>query len=214
MEKLAPFYPAMVVFVGAMIVAGGAFWASLRQSNFNIELRNKNNEIAALQKENADTITGGDSFAEVGFHVLDQSGNMPNASAMPDQLVLNPLVIHHGKYPLYDVQARIHKFGSMGLDTNVNVGNLTPGFAMNNAVRIPQQGKNNLSYNIFFVARNGGWTQFLRMLWVGDGWATASKIVRGDKVLLREVSANFPRNEKGEIDWGEPGAQHQPSDKK
>jgi hypothetical protein len=214
MEKLSPFYPAMVVFVGALVVAGGAFWASFRQSNFNIELRNKNNEIAALQKENADTITGGDSFAEVAFRVLDQSGNMPNAFAMPDQLVLNPIVIHHGKYPLYDVKARVHKFGSINLDTAIDVGNLTPGFASNNAVvRIPQQGKN-LSYNIFFVARNGGWNQFLRMLWVGDGWARASKIVRGDKVLLREVSANFPRNEKDEIDWGEPGAQDQPGDKK
>jgi hypothetical protein len=49
--------------------------------------------------------------------------------------------------------------------------------------------------------------EFLRMIWAGDGWARASKVVRANKVLLREVSANFPRDEKGEVDWGEPGAQ-------
>jgi hypothetical protein len=67
MIKLAPFYPAIVVLIGAIFVAAGGFWASYRQSNFNMEIRAKNEEIAALQKDNADAITGGDSFAEAAF---------------------------------------------------------------------------------------------------------------------------------------------------
>jgi hypothetical protein len=107
MAKFAPFYPAAFVFVGAVLVAIGGFWASWRQSNFNIEIRKKNEEIALLQKQSADAIIGGDSFAEVAFSVLDRSGNMPNAHAMPDALLLVPTVIHRGRYPLYDVSARI-----------------------------------------------------------------------------------------------------------
>jgi hypothetical protein len=60
MARLSPFFPAMVVFIGALFVAAGGFWASWRQSNFNIEIRDKNEEIARLQHENAATITGGD----------------------------------------------------------------------------------------------------------------------------------------------------------
>jgi hypothetical protein len=48
------------------------------------------------------------------------------------------------------------------------------------------------------------------MRWVGDGWARATKVMRGTQELYREVSANFPRQQDGSIDWGEPGAQDTP----
>jgi hypothetical protein len=180
-----------------------------------MEIRKKNEEIALLQKQSADAITGGDSFAELAFSVLDRSGNMPNAHAMPDALLLIPTIIHRGKNPLYDVAARITEVPIANGDIrnalkNYPIGNMTPGLAVSTAYRIPHDGKN-LNFNIFFVARNGTWTQFLRMPWVGDGWGRASKIVRDGKVIFREVSENFPRTEKGEIDWGEPAAQDEPS---
>jgi hypothetical protein len=132
---------------------------------------------------------------------------------MPDQLLLNPAVVHKGKHPLYDVSVRITdvrpgKFDAQSGLRAYPIGNLSPGLASLTAIRIPQDGKD-LMFNIFFVARNGTWTQFLRMPWIGDGWGKASKIVRDrdGAVVLREVSDNFPRNEKGEIDWGEAGAQ-------
>jgi hypothetical protein len=51
------------------------------------------------------------------------------------------------------------------------------------------------------------------MPWVGDGWARASKIVRDrdGRGVLRDISENFPRNEKGEIDRGERAAQDKPN---
>ena len=73
-------------------------------------------------------------------------------------------------------------------------------------IRLPHHGKD-LEFNIFFTARNGTWIQFLRMRWVGDGGARATKVMRGTQELHREVSANFPRQQDGSIDWGEPGAQ-------
>jgi len=78
-ERLSPFFPAMVVFVGALFVAAGGFWASLRQSNFNAEIRQKNEEIARLQSESTNTITGGYSFAYVMFQIAALDGSPVNA---------------------------------------------------------------------------------------------------------------------------------------
>jgi hypothetical protein len=96
---------------------------------------------------------------------------------------------------------------AMALESNFSVGNLAPGFsATTPAIRLRHHGKD-ITYNIFFVARNGGWTQILRMRWVGDGWATANKVLKGSQQLFREVSANFPRTEDGKIDWQDKSAE-------
>jgi hypothetical protein len=44
------------------------------------------------------------------------------------------------------------------------------------------------SYDIFFAGQNGMWVQFLRMLWVGNGWAAANKVIRGSNEIYQEVS--------------------------
>jgi hypothetical protein len=77
---------------------------------------------------------------------------------------------------------------------------------MMTGIRLPHHGKD-LEFNIHFTARNGMWIQFLRRRWIGDGWATATKVIRGTQELHRQVSANFPHQKDGSIDWGEPGAQ-------
>jgi hypothetical protein len=202
------FAPAILVFVGAVLVALGGFWSSWRQSTFNATLTEKNNEISQLQMESANAITGGNSFAYMALQV-------------PDPKTANtaiPLFIHQGKYPLYDVQAKIvdldeHRrlveqkdFANASkalMGTTLTVGNLTPGFASSMSVVLPHPSGQDFSYNVFYVARNGAWTQSLRMRWVGNGWAIANKVVGGseNKELYREVSANYPLNGKGEVDW-------------
>jgi len=210
-DRLAPFFPALVVFLGAILVAAGGFWAAWRQSNFNAEIRNKNETIIGLQQENTNAITGGDSFAYVGFRIFSLDGKSPNANAMPDDLFLVPDIIHSGKYPLYDVKVRFHQTGvpssqSIAGEKNYPLGNLAPGFATSSSVvRFQHHGKD-INYNIFFAARNGGWVQILRMRWMGNGWAAANKVLKGKTVLLREVSNNFPRTEDGKIDWQEQSA--------
>jgi hypothetical protein len=77
---------------------------------------------------------------------------------------------------------------------------MAPELASMSEIRLPHHGKN-IDFNIFFSARNGLWTQLLRMLWVGDGWATANKVMRGSQEIYREVSANFPRQKDGSIEW-------------
>jgi hypothetical protein len=213
MARLSPFFPAMVVFLGAVAVALGSIWASWRQSNFNMELREKNEQIARLQYENASMITGGDSFALVeGFQMSGADGSVLNAHSVPDRLLLIPTIVNHGRYPLYDVGVR---FGDLSQPITVtgsipqtySAGNIAPGLMSGLDIRLQHFGKNIIDFNIFFAARNGIWVQFLRMRWVGDGWATANKVKRGPQEIYREVSDNFPRREDGSIDWGEPEAQ-------
>jgi hypothetical protein len=182
--------------------------------HFNLEIREKNEEIARLQRESANAITGGDSFAWAAFQIFGADGSAVNANSMPDDLLLVPIIINQGKYPLYDVAVQFADVASgQPLDipsaTRVYpVGNIAPG-GMRTRIQMPHHGKD-LSFNIFFSARNGMWTQFLRMRWVGDGWARASKVVRGTEELHREVSANYPRRENGSVDWGEPAAEDVP----
>jgi hypothetical protein len=205
------FAPALLVFGGAVLVALGGFWSSWRQSNFNTTLTEKNNEIAQLQLESANAITGGNSFAYMVLQVPD-----PKSSS-----TVIPVFVQKGKYPLYDVQARIADLDEFKrltdqkdfnaataalLGTTLQVGNLTPGFASTMRAVLPHPSGQNFSYNVFYVARNGAWIQSLRMRWVGDGWAMANKVIGGpeNKELFREVSSNYPLNEKGEVEWDTP----------
>jgi hypothetical protein len=217
MDRIWPLAPAMVVAFGALVVTLGGFWAAWRQSSFNSELREKNAEIARLQQENANAITGGASFCWMAFQVFAADGSAVNAFSMPDDLMLVPNFIHGGMYPLYDVSARIVDIEMIRSDiykasTVVQVGNMTPGFASSSGARIFHHGKD-FYFNIFYVARNGSWLQKLRMRWVGDGWAMAVIVLQGlggGKELYREVSANYPRDEKGEVEWDEKPKPQQP----
>jgi hypothetical protein len=205
--------PTLLVFGGAVLAALGGFWSSWRQSNFNTTLTEKNNEISQLQMESAKAITGGNSFAYMLLQVPD-----PKTAS-----TAIPLFVHQGKYPLYDLQASIvdldeHKrltdrkefiAATTALSgTSLQVGNLTPGFASTLRAVLPHPSGQNFSYNVFYVARNGAWVQSLRMRWVGDGWAIANKVVGGaeNKELYREVTPNYPLDEKGEVEWDTPKA--------
>ena len=64
------FLPAIFIVAGAFLAAFGGFWQAVRQSQFNAELRQKNDKIIELQHQSAGAITGGDSFAETASVVL------------------------------------------------------------------------------------------------------------------------------------------------
>ena len=62
--------PAIVVLVGVLITAIGAFLSSSERTDFERELRKKSDEIAALNRQIAASVTGGDSFCYVQFGSL------------------------------------------------------------------------------------------------------------------------------------------------
>jgi hypothetical protein len=164
----------------------------------------QNEQISRPQQENVNAITGGDSFAYVGFQIFGMDGKAVNAHSMPNDLLLVPIFIHKGKYPLYDVNVRFADIeGPMELNFAANayrIGNMAPELGSMSEIRLPHHGKN-IAFNIFFSGRDGLWTQLLRMLWVGEGWASANKVMRGFQEIYRDVSANFPRQKDGSIEW-------------
>jgi gas vesicle protein len=62
--------PASVIFIGVIISALGALWAARQQAKSAEALRNKSDEIAALNREIAQSIIGGDSFCYLSVSPL------------------------------------------------------------------------------------------------------------------------------------------------
>lgn len=191
---------AIAIFVGAFISAAGALWASGQQAQFERELRVKSDDIAA-------SITGGDSFCYLWFV---SGGGSPNEPIL--------MLIHQGKYPLYDVQLDIldvEKGDQLRMPLTVegvlaqahtilNVGTMSPGqVRMSGRWHLPDgQGQR---YQVDILARNGVVNQSIRLQRVNSHWKQATKVTRrqGDVVvsLLEKADPEFPRDNAGAIRW-------------
>ena len=196
--------PAILIFIGALIAATGALWASVEQTKSEKYLKEKNQEIANLNKQISMSITGGDSFCYIG-HPLD--------GTQGDKLIA--AIVQMGKYPLYDVNIRLLDLGKSdslqkkGLSfieamnksqTIINVGNMPAGSAqMIGTLDLTSQ--NHMRYNVFISAKNGFITQLIRLQRVNGIWKGAMKVERDGKILREKIDPNYPRNSQGEIDW-------------
>lgn len=196
--------PAILIFIGALIAATGALWASVEQTKSEKYLKEKNQEIANLNKQISMSITGGDSFCYIG-HPLDGSQG--------DKLIT--AIVQQGKYPLYDVSIRLldlensdflQKKGLSFIEamnksqTIINVGNMPAGSAQMIGT-IDLTSKNRMRYNVFISARNGFITQLIRLQRVNGIWKGATKVERDGEKLHEKIDPEYPRNDQGEIDW-------------
>ena len=133
-------------------------------------------------------------------------------------------LVHRGDFPLYELTARIvdlEKFSSrktrdygtlaeaLGDEDFVgqilDLGELDPGRSRALGQILPVVGDSG-RFNIFFSARNGFFTQVLRLRRVASGWIYATKVTRrdehGDVVsLFEKVPDSYPRNAGGDVDW-------------
>ena len=78
--------PSGLIFVGAIIVAIGAFWAEKQSAEFERALNDKNEEIISLQHKLIGHTTG--------------KGSIPTVEFFQDKISVKH---HSGEYPLYDV---------------------------------------------------------------------------------------------------------------
>jgi hypothetical protein len=114
------------------------------------------------------------------------------------------LFAHAGKYPLYEVSARIADLDQ--IQTNlagitVPVGDMIRGHANTESIPagIPISG-DHFNANVFFTARNGDWAELLRVVRVSDGWARAIRVMgrftsfKKEKVMCETIDPKFPRN--------------------
>ena len=202
--------PAILIFIGALISATGAIWAARQQIASERELKQKNEEITELSKQISYSITGGDSFCYLAFQLPE---NCSNNNAMA-------VIVHKGEYPLYDVGIRIvdlAKFAryvkgkeklsfedTQKAEKSIKIGNISPSQAtFLGKWSLPQA--NDANYNVFISARNGFFTELIRIKCIDDKWVSAYKVDTGPgketKLLYEKIHEDFPKNKEGKIDW-------------
>jgi hypothetical protein len=176
------------------------------------ELRKKSDIVAELNRDIALSVIGGDSYCYLEIGNRDDNGAIL-------------MVIHQGKYPLYDVNIRMvdvnmsndifnetHQvtFGSMAkTDFNFNVGNLAPGSSVVlRPISLPSS--QTIRYNIFISARNGSFVELYRIKNINGIRKSAMKIEKTipsnansgkPSIPLKEmIDPEYPR-ENGKINW-------------
>ena len=202
--------PAVIVLVGVVIsvvgvvISGiGAFRASQQQTSSALNLLNKSEEIARLNQELANSMSGGDSYCYLGISPINPKTNTGWFYVIPQ-----------GEYNLYDVHARIadveklHQLAEDRLpldqaDTNISIGNLIPSFAQKFPFTLGNG--NTRSFNVLFTARNGFFKQLLWFEKVHGEWLYATKVTRGSEVLYEHVDKEFPRTAEGNVEWDDFG---------
>jgi hypothetical protein len=205
--------PATLVFVGVVISAIGAFWASNQQRSAEQKLNQKNEEIAELSQFIANSVTGGDGFCYLRF-------SLPLNYDEPGTIIG---IFNEGDYTLFDIIVRIVDLDTMdvivasnkdkkyiGLDDwrkseiEINVGNLPPKQDKIIASKKLFK-KDEANYNIFISSRNGEYIQLERLKLIDGDWKRAHrvfKLVDKEKIILKEdVDKDFPKNGDGSVRW-------------
>lgn len=194
--------PSGLILLGAILSAIGALWASQSRGLFEQQLKEKNEEIASLNKEIVNIVTGGDSYC-----LFDFTGT-----------IHNPFVMRHvGKYPIYELKIIIRDFKDYRNLSGLSVNIITaPTFSLDAGTIRPQhwglmptlvldtklgaQG-----FQIQFESRGGTWIQEFRFIFAADKIEYATKVSRyvGEKneIIYSKASDEFPKNKNGEIVW-------------
>lgn len=187
--------PALVILLGALLSASGAFWAALRQSKAQQEIRSKNDEIARLSAKAADSIIGGNSFCYVSLWDIKGQELINSRSAM---------LMASGEYPLYDIEAVVMAFPKgTEVPKPLSVTNLKPmDVHYLGTWHLPSTG-DRVDYEILFTARNGTVQQLLSGRRMNGEWKFATVVFRQDtgQGLFEMVPDGFPKDSNGHIDW-------------
>lgn len=218
--------PTILILVGAILSAIGAFWASYMENQaltraanerarFEKELRSKSEEISELNKTIAATITGGDSYCRLRISPPDSNSNTSDMTLW-----------HEGKYPLYDVSIRIDDAEKLVniLNEEVRKGNI-PAKSLNQALSlllpssqvrsIGNFGPNQIlpmgsldlghgdkrSYNVYITMRNGSVFQAVRFRKTDGKWKIAIRSIWNDKIVEEKIDPDFPKETDGTIKW-------------
>jgi len=88
--------PSGLILLGAVLSAIGALWSSQQQGEFERHLREKSDEIAALNKEVVNLVTGGKSFCYMTVSNINPQSNVGLLT-----------FVHSGEHPMFNVAARI-----------------------------------------------------------------------------------------------------------
>jgi hypothetical protein len=188
-----------------------------RLSSLNAALQEKllkqSDTITKLAEQNIGEATGGDSFCYLVFSDMGGSRFLLTA-------------VSKGTFPLRNVSASItdgekFKKATIGkpntFDTilypttpytkNITIGDL-PRESQHAGKIISEYDADNSDYhsfNVFFLALNGAWTQLVRMKRANGKWSQATRVltstssdINKERVLFQQISPDYPdRN----VDW-------------
>ncbi|MBF0466229.1 MAG: hypothetical protein HQK88_04740 [Nitrospirae bacterium] len=177
------------------------------EENFSLMDTRFNKLLLTFEKKTNEMIcnlTGGDSFTYFAIGSLNSNTNTGILTA-----------IHVGEYPHYDVTARIldlQKFEKIKSNPtlenlaecsiNIDLGILTHGLGKMFEQPWNVEHENKQSYNVTFTARNGSYSQKIRLKKVNGKWQQATKVFdRQKRVLHEEVASDYPKDEEGNVTW-------------
>lgn len=185
-------------FVGTLVTAVGGLWLWRRESRSAEASIEQDAKLVALSEELRGHVTGGEGFCYgypfmVGPHHFQW------------------MFIHSGRFPLSDVQVRVHDCSQVDFKSKtIVIGTLFPGRATA-PVSLTSDLENRVSahaFNLFFVAKNGSWTQEIRWVDLPGVQATANRVVRDgmpiENPLLFEVSPEYPGLTPANDAWNNP----------
>ena len=184
-----------VQFLGALAAAGGAFWSGHRQIIGAEDDQIRNKKVIELSEQLRGHATGGDSFC-YGHPAFFEGGHF------------HWLIIHEGEFPLTDVSVRIHNLERVGGPINVGrtieLGTIFPGRA-HTVGEFAEIQKNSHGFNLFFLARNGSWTQEIRWTRYPTELKVANRVVRDGSTfegpLFLKISDSFPIDLPSDDAW-------------
>jgi hypothetical protein len=232
--------PGFVILFGALLSIIGALWSGQQQSKsaeertqFEHDLRTRSDQIAGLSREIAgksDEIAGlNRQIARKSDEIAELSRETSAAVTGGDEFTyLDPLmaenqnrifliIVHQGKYPIYDVGFRLLELRGYAtmpkpmveemLSNTFSVGSLAAHERHFVAYWPVPPGKTAYGFNFFFTARNaGGFTvQQVRFLKVNGAWLSATELTPYNtrRILYRRVDPKFPKSTDGTIDWND-----------
>lgn len=117
------------------------------------------------------------------------------------------IAMHQGTYPLYNVSAHIVDLAAF--DVGLKIGDLSAGDSYEQIgdliahqarmVRTVDLGSGDArDFNVFFSARNGFFTQLIRLRQVGTRWSRATVVTANDgRTVLEEIDHDYPRDAAG-----------------
>lgn len=175
-----------------------------RLQRLNTELQQRiiasNETIADLAQKNIDSVIGGDSFCYMTFASFTSLGG-------------DPIWVHVGQYPLYEVEARVvdlEDFKEVSTfedlfasQRTIKIGRVIPHSARKTGPVIPFSNQEQQDFNIFFSARNGFWIQNLKLRRVDGNWVSAIRVMGNGQsaAIFEKVNPNFPRTPAGTVEW-------------
>ena len=188
-----------LAIVGGILAAIGSIWSAIEQNALDEEIKQKNEFIINY-------LTGSDSYC----YLEPSSQSLEEDSTDPDYAI-----VHRGEYPLYDASMIVTDLDEMKIRKQrgplstkdieqVPLGTLPPHqIIYNHGELFLGKEATRRSYNIQFMARNGCWFQNMRFARVDERWCYAIRVTtfQNNKELFMHVSGEYPRNNKGDVEW-------------